>query len=45
MNNIFTAIAAIALLAVLKQQSKDSEENPEVTPGQKAERIVTFYKA
>lgn len=42
---IFGAAAALALLALLKNNAKHNDDNPVVTPAQKADRIITFYKA
>lgn len=45
MNKILFGAAAIALLAMLKKNSTDTDDNPTVTPAQKANRTITFYKA
>ena len=45
MNNIMIGAAALALMALLKKNPKDKDDNPEVTPAQKADRVITFYKA
>lgn len=45
MNKLIFGAAALAILALIKQQSKDSGENSSITPAQKAERKITFYKA
>jgi hypothetical protein len=45
MNKIIFGAAAIALLAMLKKKSTDTDNNPTVTPAQKETRIITFYKA
>ena len=45
MNKIFIGAAALALLALVKNNAKDKDDNPIVTPAQKADRIITFYKA
>lgn len=45
MNKILFGAAAIALLALLKNNAKHNDDNPVITPAQKADRIITFYKA
>ena len=45
MNKIFLGAVALALLAWVKKNPKDRDDNPVVTPAQKADRIITFYKA
>ncbi len=45
MNKIFLSAAVLALLALIKKSAKDKDDNPVVTPAQKADRIITFYKA
>jgi hypothetical protein len=45
MKKILFGAAAIALLAMLKKNSTDSDEHPTVTPAQKASRTIKFYKA
>lgn len=45
MNKIFIGAAALALLALVENNAKDKDDNPTVTPAQKADRIITFYKA
>ena len=45
MNKIFIGAVALALLALVKNNAKDKDDNPIVTPAQKADRIITFYKA
>jgi len=44
MNKIIFGAAALALLALLKN-SKSTDDNPPITPAQKAQRTITFYKA
>lgn len=45
MNKILIGAAALALLALIKKSSKDLDNNPPITPAQKADRTITFYKA
>jgi uncharacterized protein YneF (UPF0154 family) len=45
MNKLLIGAAAIAVLALLKKSSKQLDDNPPITPAQKAERTITFYKA
>jgi hypothetical protein len=45
MNKIIIAAVAITVLAMIKTKSQDKDDNPPVTPAQKADRIITFYKA
>ena len=45
MNKIIFGAAALALLALLKKNSKNTDDNPTITPAQKAQRTITFYKA
>jgi hypothetical protein len=44
MNKIIIAAVAITVLAMIKTNSTQTDENPVVTPAQKAGRIITFYK-
>jgi hypothetical protein len=45
MNKLLLGAAALAFLAWVKNDPKDKDENPQVTPAQKADRVITFYKA
>ena len=45
MNKLFIGAAALAVLAMLKKNSTDSDEHPTITPAQKASRTIKFYKA
>jgi hypothetical protein len=45
MNKLLIGAAALALLALIKKSSKDLDNNPPITPAQKADRTITFYKA
>ena len=45
MNKIIFGAAALALLTLLKKNSKSTDDNPTITPAQKAQRTITFYKA
>jgi len=45
MNKLLLGAAALAFLAWVKNDPKDKDYNPEVTPAQKADRVITFYKA
>jgi hypothetical protein len=45
MNKIIIAAVAITVLAMIKMKAQDKDDNPAVTPAQKADRIITFYKA
>ena len=45
MNKLLIGAAALALLALIKKSSKDLDNNPPITPAQKATRTITFYKA
>ena len=45
MNKIFIGAVALAFLAWVNKDPKDKDDNPTVTPAQKADRVITFYKA
>lgn len=45
MNKLLLGAAALAILAWVKNDPKDKDDNPGVTPAQKADRVITFYKA
>jgi hypothetical protein len=45
MNKIIFGAVAFALLAMLKKNAKSTDDNPPITPAQKAQRTITFYKA
>lgn len=45
MNKLLIGAAALALLALIKKSTKDLDNNPPITPAQKADRTITFYKA
>ena len=45
MNKLLIGSAALALLALIKKSTKDLDNNPPITPAQKADRTITFYKA
>ena len=45
MNKLLLGAAALAFLAWVKNDPKDKDDNPQVTPAQKADRVITFYKA
>ena len=45
MNKIFIGAVALAFLALVKKNETKKDDNPDVTPSQKADRIITFYKA
>lgn len=45
MNKIFIGAAAIALLALIKKNSRKTDENPTITLAQKTDRTITFFKA
>jgi len=45
MNKIIFGAAALALLALLKKNTNKTDDNPTITPAQKAQRTITFYKA
>jgi hypothetical protein len=45
MNKLLIGAAALALLALTKKGSKDMDNNPPITPAQKSDRVITFYKA
>ena len=38
------AAVALAVLVMIKTNAQDKDDNPAVTPAQKADRIITFYK-
>ena len=45
MNKILLGAAALAFLALVKKNETKKDDNPDVTPAQKTDRIITFYKA
>jgi hypothetical protein len=45
MNQLFIAAVVLAVLATIKTNADDKDDNPAVTPAQKTDRIITFYKA
>jgi len=45
MNKIFIGAVALAFLALVKKNETKKDDNPDVTPAQKADRIITFYKS
>lgn len=45
MNKLFFGAAALALLALISKKGTNKDDNAPVTAAQKANRVITFYKA
>lgn len=45
MNKIYFGAAALAIFALISKKRTDKDDNAPVTAAQKANRIITFYKA